>query len=44
MLVNRHDAVAAEYGDRYLENIDNDLLKFAIINNNEIFLKYGFRN
>ena len=46
MLINRQDAIAAEYGNLYPLNDDEKkaLMKFAINNSNEIFLKYAFKN
>ena len=44
MLVNRHDFIAAQYGQFYEKDINKTLLKFAISNSNEIFLKYAFKN
>ena len=48
MLVNRHDKIAADYGMYYPSNIQeengSELLKYAITNSNEVFLKYAFKN
>jgi hypothetical protein len=48
MLMNRHDFIAAEYGEYYPQNIEGEagyeLMKYAITNSNEIFLKYAFKN
>ena len=48
MLINRHDMIAAEYGEFYPSCIEGEnghlLLKYAISNSNEIFLKYAFKN
>lgn len=35
--------IAAEYGHTQEQHANNDLLKFAIDNENEVFLKYAFR-
>lgn len=48
MLINRHDFIASMYGEFYPENIEgeaaNEVVKHAITNSNEIFLKYAFKN
>ena len=46
MLINRQDAIAAKHADKYPMSEENkrELLKFAIKNSNEIFLKYAFQN
>jgi hypothetical protein len=44
MLINRQDKIAADCAEFYQQDIDVDLLKYAIFNSNEIFLKYAFKN
>ena len=48
MLNNRHDFIAAQYGEFYDENLEGEegwkLIQYAIANSNEIFLRYSFRN
>ena len=44
MLLNRQDRIAADYAEFYEDDLNVDLLKFAIRNSNEIFLKYAFKN
>jgi hypothetical protein len=44
MLINRQDYIAADYAEFYEKDLNEDLLKFAICNSNEIFLKYAFKN
>ena len=44
MLINRQDRIAADYAEFYQIDINVDLLKLAIRNSNEIFLKYTFKN
>jgi len=44
MLINRQDRIAADYAEFYPVDINVDLLKLAIRNSNEIFLKYAFKN
>lgn len=39
LLKNRQDVIAAEFGAFYFQNATQDLLKFAINNHNEQFLK-----
>jgi hypothetical protein len=43
MLINRQDVIAAQFGESYKKNADTELLKFALKNANEQFLKYAFR-
>jgi hypothetical protein len=44
MLINRQDRIAADYAEFYPVDLNVDLLKLAIRNSNEIFLKYAFKN
>lgn len=45
-MINRHDKIAALYGDhRYVEGDTNQtVFLFALANENEQFLKYAFRD
>ena len=44
MLTNRQDIIAAQYGQYYKDNAkEPDLLRFALENSNEQFLKHGLR-
>ena len=44
MLINRQDRIAADYAEFYPNDLNVELLKLAIRNSNEIFLKYAFKN
>mmetsp|Transcript_43453 Transcript_43453/g.41916 ORF Transcript_43453/g.41916 Transcript_43453/m.41916 type:complete len:227 (-) Transcript_43453:2526-3206(-) len=44
LLTSNQDKVACEVALFYIDNADINLLKFAITNYNEVFLKYSFRN
>lgn len=44
MLLNRQDVIAVEAGKFYIDNLDVELLIFALDNSNEHFLKFAFRN
>jgi hypothetical protein len=43
LLINRQDKIAAEYGKNYLKDADEGLLRDAIKDSNEYFLKHAFR-
>jgi len=43
MLINRQDAIAAEFSHYYTENAEFALLEFAIKNSNSLFIKHAFR-
>ena len=43
LLINGKDMMAANYGHTQMQHADDGLLKFAIDNENEVFLKYAFR-
>ena len=43
LLINGKDMMAANYGHTQQQHANDGLLKFAIDNENEVFLKYAFR-
>jgi hypothetical protein len=44
MLMNRQDVIACEYANYYLRDAKKKLFRFALRNQNEIFLKYALNN
>ena len=43
LLNNKQDIIAADFGNFYSENATEDLLDFALRNENGYFLKHAFR-
>lgn len=41
MLLHRQDVIACQFAVHYMQNITVNLFEFALVNQNEIFLKFA---